>query len=55
MLKDIFWKKKKKSFELEKLKWKNYNCYLKRQYFKFWNIMHPKNKEIRKKHAVWNL
>ena len=35
-------KKKKKSFKLKKLNEKTLNCYFKRQYFKFWNIIHPK-------------
>ena len=33
---------KKKSFKLKKLNEKTINCYFKRQYFKFWNIIHRK-------------
>ena len=35
-------KKKRLSSELKKLNKKNSNCYFKRQYFKFSNIMDPK-------------
>ena len=34
--------KKKVIFWTRKIKWKNSNCYLKRRYFKFWNIIQPK-------------
>ena len=51
MLKEIFWKKS--IFRTRETKWKNSNCYFKKRYFKFCNILHSKrNKEIGKKRKM---